>query len=607
MALLLFLLCIYTARPFSIESVLNSLRDLFTSPSWQVLSIFLAGLVYVPLLVQLWRQGSHRVSRADYVVVGTITVFILLLYTPFGFESIGQQEEWVLQAFLEGRSSKMGSEIVTRFSRLLAHTIANVFDSRSILGLNLMNSVLSAAKLLFIYGIVRRLKIARLYAFLFTMLVMVYPVNSHLLSTRSTLHALNVTALLAGVYLMLYFLKKPGRLKMLGIYLALFFNVGSYESGYIIVGLVPIMWCWHSPRRTWRNFNLTAIWYVIPTTKLIYLFVLSNAGWKFYGTSYLSIALKQERALLESASHQLSVVGNVYLQTFVKGWHEAFNTLGQNDWIVPTLASIILVGAVAMYLTRHSDASMFLSRREMQIWLLGGLLFILPSIGVLMWFEKYQRELWRMYIYVPIGAAAVVISLLLLILSPVKNFRLRQAIFVCICPLLMFPAVSRLFVQQGHFVNSANAKAKILLQIVEQAPYFDAGARLMLVTDMSLDDLHDAGIAEMYTNMFDSAVFMLYQEVRPKVAFLCVFGERCSTDDIDVREKYLKNGTDYSDFVMFRLYDDLSVELLYELPPELNDSRNHTYDPEPLIDTSSPIPPRALIMLASAGRVSARP
>ena len=170
-----------------------------------------------------------------------------------------------------------------------------------------------------------------------------------------------------------------------------------------------------------------------------------------------------------------------------------------------------------------------------------------------------------MYIYVPIGAAAAVISFLLLILSSIKRFRLRQAIFICLCLLLMFPAVSRLYVQHSYFVNSANAKAKVLLQIVEQAPSLDSKARLMLVTDMAFNDLDAAGIRELYTNMFDSAVFMLYQEVRPKVAFLCVLGERCSTDDIDVREKYLKNGTDYSDFVMFRLYDDLSVELLVQI------------------------------------------
>ena len=124
----------------------------------------------------------------------------------------------------------------------------------------------------------------------------------------------------------------------------------------------------------------------------------------------------------------------------------------------------------------------------------------------------------------------------------------------------------------------------------------------MLVTDMSFIELNDAGIGELFKNMFDSAIYMLYQDQRPRYAFLCVLGWRCSTDDINVRERFLKRGNDYSDFVLFRLYNDLSVELLRELPPELNDSQNHTYDPDPLINTSAPLPPRALTMLASAHR-----
>ena len=93
----------------------------------------------------------------------------------------------------------------------------------------------------------------------------------------------------------------------------------------------------------------------------------------------------------------------------------------------------------------------------------------------------------------------------------------------------------------------------------------------MLVTDMSFSRAQcTQESSRLFRNMFDSAIYMLYQDqFDRRYAVLCVFGERCSKDDIDVREKYLKSGTDFSDFVMFRLYDDLSVELLDRLPAEL--------------------------------------
>ncbi len=341
----------------------------------------------------------------------------------------------------------------------------------------------------------------------------------------------------------------------------------------------------------------------MPFAKIIYLLMLIGTG-RYYGSHLLYGAVAEERTMLENVSHYLGVVGNVYRQTFVYGWQEAFNSLGQNPWIIPTLGSILLVGAVTVV----SDA---LFRRRVcsrhdgkcKLWLLGGLLFILPSIGVVMWLEKFQRDLWRMYIYVPIGAAAVVISFLLLIVVRSKDSvfaKPSSPVSACCLYCLQFLA----FMCNIAFREQRKCQGiRYSLQIVEKAPSFDSKARLMLVTDMAFNDLDAAGIRELHLPICLTAQSLCFIKiVRPKVAFLCVLGERCSTDDIDVREKYLKNGTDYSDFVMFRLYDDLSVELLRELPPELNDGQNHTYDPEPLIDTSAPIPPRALTMLASARR-----
>ena len=602
----LFLLCLIlqSFRAFTLVSILDGLGDIFVSPAWQVFGLVLAGLVFIPLVIQETWKGVKRGAWADFIVIAAFMIFVLLLFLPFGFESIGQQEEWVLWAYLEGRPSRMSQEVLVRFWLLVIYPLANAISSDSFAGFHLVNLFQFWGKLVLLYVIFRQLKVSPLTAFIMTMLFVVYPVNDLLMSSRSYLVALSMLGLMAAISLVLIHLRKPSRLRLVGILLALLLNVGSYEAGYAFILVVPISWWWHSPRLTWRNVNMTAIWYLMPTAKLLYVLILSGASLQYYGTQYISRFVEQQRSALEHVSHYSGIIGNVYRQTFVYGWQEAFGTLGQNLWIAPTLVSIVLVAAVSLYLMRGAKPTMFPSRRQLGVWLVSGLLFVMPSIGVLMWFEKYQRELWRMYIYVPIGAAAAVISFLLLILSSIKRFRLRQAIFICLCLLLMFPAVSRLYVQHSYFVNSANAKAKVLLQIVEQAPSLDSKARLMLVTDMAFNDLDAAGIRELWTNMFDSAVFMLYQEVRPKVAFLCVLGERCSTDDIDVREKYLKNGTDYSDFVMFRLYDDLSVELLRQLPPELDDGQNDTYDPEPLIDASAPIPPRALTMLASARRLS---
>ncbi|MCY4073498.1 MAG: hypothetical protein OXG60_19575 [Chloroflexi bacterium] len=581
---------------------MTSLANLFLSRPWQVFGIAMAGIVYIPLAFQSLRRGLKGGLRADFVVIGALFVFLILLYSPFGFESIGQWDSWSIQALFEERPSKLAREIVSRFWLLASDFLARVISAESFFGYHILYLLMLWGISILFYAILRRFKIAPLHAFLVTMLAMVYPVNSHLMSLRSTPHAFSKLALFVAIYFALECRASASRWRLLGLWLALFFNVASYENAFVIILLVPILWWWRSPRWTWRNFNLTAIWYLIPAAQIIFIILLSNAGRKFYGAIYLSRALIQERTVIENVSHYLDIIGKVYLQTFLHGWHEAFNSMEQNLWIAPTLAALVLTGTVAVYLARLSKADMFPSRKQLLLWLLAGLLFILPSIAVLMWFEKYQIELWRMYIYIPFGAAAVVTSLLLLFVAPVKKVRLRQALVICLCLMLMFPALSRLFVQHAHFNNSANAKASVLLQIVEQVPHYDSNARMVLVTNMSRDELSELGIYELWTNMFDSAIYFLYGQGRPMFSSLCILGAACSTDDIDKNLQYLDADTDYRDIVIFRLYDDLSVELLHELPPELGGKQNHSYNPERLIDKSAPTPPRALTMLSSARR-----
>ncbi len=596
-ALLLVCLLTQIVLPSTIDDVLNGLGNLFASQSWYLFGWVMAGLVFIPLAIQSlwhrWRSGF----REDFIVIGAFFALILLLYLPFGFDSVWQYEEWVFQAFLEGRASKAGSEVTSRFWLLMLYPLANVLDANPIIFHHHLHIFLASSKLVLLYAIVRKFGVAPLYAFLFTMLSMVYPVNALLMSSRSVLYAFSMSALFAAVYLTLLFMEKPGRLRLLGILLALLFNVGSYENAYMIIVIAPILWFWRSPRWTNRNFNLTVIWYLMPAAKFIYLFILADAGRRFYGDGQLSNASEQGRSLLEAISHYLGVVANVYLHTFIYGWQEAFNSLGQNAWLAPTLTTLLLTAVVAVYLARRTKDAGFPSRRKLSQSALAGLFFILPAIAALMWFETYQNELFRIYIYVPFGAAAVVMSLLLLIVSPIKNRRLRQAALVCLCLMLMFPAASRLFVQHASLVKGANAKAKALSQIVRQAPYFDDNARLIIVTNMSDAAFDQYGISEFWSNMLDSAIYLLYQEGRPSASFLCRFQHRCSTDDLSKIIHNIEQLTDFSKIVLFRLKDDLNVELLLQLPTELDNALNYTYNPERLIDRSAPIPSRARILL----------
>ena len=607
LALLLILMLVQTAQAYSIGGLLGGLENIFTTRAWQTFGAVLAGLVFIPLVFEYFSQGIRKRLHADFLVIGAFILFILLLYLPYGFDSIGQKEEWINRAFFEGRPSRMSAEVLVRFLAHFVYPLADMLDSNSFAGLHLLHFLMFCGNLTLFYIILRRLRVDKLSAFVTTIVFMIYPVNSSLMSLRSLPLSLSTLTLLAAINLALDYLRKPGRSRLLGLWLALLLTLAIHEHAFAIILVIPLLWCLRGPRKTWRNFNMTVIWYLVPLLKIVYMLALASGGLRFYGTLYVLGPIRADRNILESVIYYADVIADVYRQVLWDGWREAITVMGENTYVAHTLMAVALTAIVMLLLASDNRAIALPSRGAAKIWFLGGLIFILPSIGVGMWIDKYHSEFWRLYVNVPFGASIAFFGLLLLLTEPNRLSRIRKALVIVMSLLLILPATSRLFVQHAHFNNSANAKASILWQIAEQAPRFDSNARLVLVTDMSLDKLLENGIDELWTHMFDSAIFLMYGEDRPKVSSLCILGEFCSTNDIDASLGYLDAGTDYSGIVMFRLNDDLSVELLRELPPQLAGEGNHSYNPGRLIDSSHPMPPRAVTMLASARRAPANP
>ncbi len=153
LALLLFLVLVQTVRAYSIEGLLWDLGNVFTTRAWQSFGLVLAGLVFIPLVFEYCSQGIKKRLRADFLVIGVFVVFILLLYLPFGFDSIGQYEEWVKRAFLEGRPSRISREVLGRFFLLYADSLAETLDSSSFVGFHQLNFLIFCGKLTLFYVI----------------------------------------------------------------------------------------------------------------------------------------------------------------------------------------------------------------------------------------------------------------------------------------------------------------------------------------------------------------------------------------------------------------------------------------------------------------------
>ncbi len=590
-----------------VSAFVSQLRSIFSSHHWQLFGILLAGIIILPLIMDAIRQGIRKKAIPDLIVICSFLAFIFLLYLPFGFDSIAQWEDWVYHAWLDGHPFEfIIRELAFRFWEIVPHTLAHAVNSDSFVPLHLVNFLIYWARLIVIYGILRHWNVSRLFAYLITILSIVYPVNSALMSLRSLPWQYSSTALLAAVYLMLAYRESPSRLRLVGVWLCMLFSIGANEAGYVLILIFPLICYWRDRSNGWISFNLTVIWYLFPIFKVLYLAMLLLTNQSFYYSTFLDGSrMWSDGVTGDIVGSVIHDVWNVYHVTFVESWHVAWSALQQEAYVNVTFIMMILIGVVSSYILIQSPRDSIPYGKQIGLALLSGFLFVFPALGVLIWLEKHNQDPWRLYFYVPIGAAVAVFSIVALLTLPITKSVLRKLVIMALCILIMTPATSRLLLQHATIVDGANKRAWILSQVIELAPHIDRKAHVILLTDMTTEALHAHNIYELSRSyLLYRMLVVLNPEGIPAYASFCQIGEerKCRISSSILVNYNAANGFEFRDLIVFRLYSDLSIQLLDELPTNFEFTIVGEYGPETLYNSSAPIPPRALTMLASARR-----
>lgn len=591
--------------PNPIRELLELIHRRFRHPSWQWLGLALAAAVYLPLIYSRMQQKLRARQFADLAVGSAFMLFLFFLYLPFGFDSVGHWESWGYRAYLEGQHSwNVEFELNTRFWVMVPHLLANIIAPDSFVGFHLVHLLILWAKLTLLFGILRALGFTRPHAFLATMLFMVYPVNSDLLSLRSLPNQFSVMSLLAATFLMLEYRKSPSRWHLLGIWLGLVFNVVTNETAYAIILLAPALWVSRRPRTGWRNANLTVVWYLFPACKIAHLLLLSSLNMRFYN-SYVFESGKYSFGIgADALGAVFGRLAEVYRHTFVSSWVEALNATVSSNWLAPSLAMLTLAGAFSWYLLRSGNSNGQEVEDNAKTLFVYGLLFVMPAVGILIWLPQYAGDLWRMYFYIPIGASIAVFSLARIFAVRALSRRYREATIAALCFALMFPATGRLLIQHDSAVRRADSKAHMLYQLMRTIPRIEEGTVILLTTDMTKEELAASAINELrYSNDLDnSMLYVLYGNGLPIQSAFCINKGECS---LFGGEKTIFT-SDSPELLQRTLAINIAADLsaaVIEHPADYFglDSRS-PYDVSLLYDRGAGISYRARSMLASARR-----
>jgi len=166
--------------------------------------------------------------------------------------------------------------------------------------------------------------------------------------------------------------------------------------------------------------------------------------------------------------------------------------------------------------------------------------------------------------------------------------------------MLMVPATARLLVQHQQYVTFANNKATVLYRLIELAPDIIPNTHIVLTTDLSRSQLEELGLFDFIRrDMFNSALYVLYEERRPQFAYFCLADHVCSNSP---EEETLFRTADVAALLkrtlIFTFDADLSVALVHDPTDVFNfDVAVESYQPSARIISSANLPPRARTML----------
>ena len=573
--------------------VLQIIHRRFQHPSWHWLGLGLAAAVYLPLAWRALRTTWQRRARHDLVVCGGFLLIVVLVYLPHGFNSSAHWESWNYRAHLEGLFSwNARYELTTRFWVALPHALGMLLSPDSFAGFHIAHLLMHWAKMTLLYGLLRKLGFAPLHAFLISALFMLYPVNSGLLSLRSLPNQFSALSLLAAAYFMRLYTEAPTRLGLLGVWLALAFNVASTETGYALIAVVPLLWLLPAGETRARKLNWTAIWLMIPLCQLAQMLLMSALDSGFYNHHIL----EGGGIGAGGVAGVLPRLLGVFQHTFIDGWVAAFRSLGSTAWLSQSLAMVVAISIVAWHLRRRTCAGEAEPSRNLPL----ALLFTLPAVGVLIWLPAYAYDTtWRLYFYVPMGAAVAVVSLAQLLLSRITAVARRDSALIIVCLALMLPAASRLFLQRDALVQRAHGKAAVLNQIVSLAPQLNGEAHFLLTTRMTKAEFAATDIGELRISvgLDDSFFYLLYGDGGPASSTFCFASDYC----LGRLEDTIFAAESAADLLqrtlVFMIDADLSVTLLRDPATHFNLPIDAPYDPAPLIAADMPPPSRAKTML----------
>jgi hypothetical protein len=537
-----------------------------------------------------------RTGRRTLVVLAGLAALTVALWLPFGWNVAPLLDSWSLLLWVDSgaRPFFVPDVAPTRPLTYIPWIVSLLLTPDSFVGHNLLFAAILVGTGAAMYAVMRRVLPGQpIAAWLAAALIIVFPADHGLFY----LDAINIRAalllLLAAVYALLEYWRRPALWRLLGMLAIQAWGVLMYEAGIPLLLLAPLLLLWLDGRLSRRWVALTAVWSIIPLAWFLYFIATLLTGEAAY-----------QRSLFSSEGAAANLIGGLLFMVRQNLW-TGFALGAQHliDTLTGTLSPLFLgvaalvgggVGALGLWLHRREPGSPLPPRRAVLL-ILGGLLAMLAGFVVYIPTQDFanMHYIWRLFYFTSIGGVMVLLGLLLLL--PWRT------VFIGAAALLVGLAALRGLEQHSGHVERGEDQKRLAASVVAQAPAVADGT-LLLVLDESTEGEMRAFILNYG---FEHALSFTYGH-RRTFGRIC-FGARrrpeefCRFEDGQVVVPGIWGGEEaflIEQVVAFQ-YDEHHGMALADTIPEryLAGADASAYHPRALIDADAPLPPRLFTLL----------
>ncbi len=544
--------------------------------------------------------------RLNLLVLLALLVMLAVLWQPFGFKTLGLVEEWSNLTQVESGIPMLNAEalLALRPFALLSFALGYALTPGSFVGLNFLLLLLFFLKGAVVYHLTRCLfSLERSFALLTAALFILYPADSELFALRSISTHFALLAYLLAVELLVRFWRRPNRLTLVAMGLCQCLSLLSYELGFPLIILTPVILFWLARKSSYkqRTLRVTAFWYVVPVVCAI------------FDVSQLARVPNTYQSGLLSSSAAVTIGQNLteifrnliraYQQNFWGGWETAISQLPGSPYVLNILLIGLIMGSVCVLLFRHEE----LSPPRIRIHLLlfcSGLVILAVAFAPYLLSSAHRGLNARVFYYSSLGAALSVAAGLWLITRVFPHL-----IWLSIMSGLVMVAAVSSFGQKQELQDYAHIQQRLLGGIAEQVGSLDSET-VLLIFDPSYTFRATHWLYAFGDYILEDSLRYLYQLPVAHAAFCFPdsLASRGIKDECEFSPDYVRISSPlrpvqsypYSQVIGLS-WDNWSetLSILPSIPPEfvLPSGSVSGYDPERLIRKTEPPTSRLYTLL----------